>query len=102
MAQKFGVTPVEYDRRDKIVKTLYDNCPYDKGDVCVPTNKEIAADLYGEIMVVGVAKNLADLGHAYEWPKTDAPLIVSFSASTQPGNTIICTTNFLQLKEKKS
>jgi hypothetical protein len=97
---KFGISPLEYNRRNELVKKLYMECKYNKGDICVPTNKTIPDNQYGVITVQGVCSTLEEVGVNYEWPKSDNPLIVSFTCTANPKNVTLCTTNYLELSKQ--
>ena len=81
--------------RDEIVRKLFRECPYTKGDVCVTQNEQ-ARETYGDCTIIGVLSTYGDMKKE-KWPESNNPLIVTAQSSVD--DTIFhCTTNFLRKK----
>lgn len=84
----------ELERRNDIIKKLFNECPYKEGDTCIPTtDKDI--EQYGEVNILNMCSSITEYGKHEAWPKSDNPMIVTgFSHKKQ--TTFFCTTNFLK------
>lgn len=86
----------EITRRENIIAELIRTMPYIKGSVCVAAKAEDEEKL-GDILVVDVAKQYADLGKDYKWPQNDNPMLVT-GKSLKDESVFFCTINYLKKK----
>lgn len=83
----------ESSRRNAIVKTLAQKCPYKAKDYVLPNNEKARAE-YGRVLVEKICSSYAQLGKTEPWPSNNLPLIVH-GYSEKKDYHFICTTNFL-------
>ena len=88
------ISPSEYIRREDIVKELYNSAPYKTGDTAYP-NKPKDFKLYGACRIMGICSAYMHMDKDEEWPKTDNPLLVTFSPLSDPQKVMFCTVNYL-------
>lgn len=87
-------------RRDAIVRKLYKDCPYTKGETVTPTTPQDLVKYGKTIIVQHICSCYVEMGSANEWPKGDNPYIVGAFAP-EKNVSFYCTTNFLEpLKDK--
>lgn len=90
-----GSSWAEVLRRDKIIKELAKACGFTVGQVVVPVHIDDDKQ-YGDCIVIGVAHTYTQYGKDVNWPKNDNPMILTLT--TQIGETIFATTNFVKAK----
>ena len=97
-AELRGISVEEYCRRNTVVQVLSTQCGFYNGETVYPVERD-EFELYGQCQIVGVCRNMSDLGLDFKWPENDNPMILTFRSSkpTQK-NHIFCTTNFLTKK----
>lgn len=94
-ADQFKITPVEFVRRDDIVRQAFLDCPWRPGEVLRPKNK---ADYlaYGPVTVRGVLKSYHDFHANDKWPDDDEPYIITVdSLNGTKRTTVFCTSGWL-------
>lgn len=93
-----GITPAEYCRRDALIKQLFLDCPYDKGDIVFPASfKDFLK--YGAVRIVGVCQTYSDFSFDTKWSPKDNPMIVTFAPTKDTEHIMLCTTNYLSITE---
>lgn len=93
-AQIRKITPMEYVRREEIIRLRHAQCPFKAGDTVFPTNKKDYQQ-YGAFIVSGVLSSYKDTAPDYEWSPKDNPLIVTIKSLTNLGNVMFCSSSWL-------
>lgn len=73
-ATRKNITPLEWVRRQKIVREAAASAPYKAGDLVYPFTKSKFEE-HGQCRVIGICGSYADFGDN-EWPTSDFPFIV--------------------------
>ena len=94
--QEIGNVPAmmtEAFRRNKIVKKMFEECPYRENDKVVCTNPN---DAWGQnIIVEKICSTYNQLGVSEKWPANDQPMIVQ-AWSIDKLARFFCTPNYLK------
>jgi hypothetical protein len=96
-AEARGITPMEYVRRNNIIKDLSDKVRFKPGDTCYPETKA-GYGKYGACMIVGICRSYKDFAFDAEWPENDFPMIITFTPLNDRKSHIHCTWNYLVAK----
>lgn len=89
-----GITPLEWCRRDKLIKDAAATATYSKGSLVYPYSKEKYAE-HGQCRVIGICGSYADFADD-EWPKSDFPFIVLVQPLKPGQGTINATVGFFK------
>lgn len=74
-AMRKKITPMEWVRRDKIVRDAAAAATYGKGSLVYPFTKG-KYDEHGQCRVIGICNSYVDFPDDEEWPTSDFPFIV--------------------------
>ena len=85
-------------RRDKIIKSLVEKCPYKVKDIVQPKDKEDEAVYGKEIEILRICNSYAQFGRKEPWPEGDGPLMLVHAYSKDKNQYLTCTINYLKPK----
>jgi len=71
-AAKIGISLLEWERRDKLIKDQISKAKFKFGDTVYPASQE-NMDMYGRCLVVNVIDSYKQCDHIERWPETDIP-----------------------------
>lgn len=86
-ARQFNIDPIEFVRRDKIVRQMWVDCGFKAGEMLRPKG-EMAYEKYGKLKVMGIYKSYHDFttAEARDWPKDDRPFTVTVEPEKKPSD----------------
>ncbi len=95
-AARLKITIDEFHRRNKIVVDLFRQCSVRAGLSYLPMTPK-AAEQYGVCKVEKIFRDYWDFPIHEDWPKDDAPYIITLrpERGTKNGGLILCTSNWL-------
>lgn len=94
-ARRRNITPLEFRRRDEIVRKEFQNCAFGIGDQVYPHSKELY-EKDGACRVRGIISSYSMFPTDEKWPENDKPFIVHAVYLSDKANTFNCTNNYLQ------
>lgn len=74
-AARKKITPMEWVRRDKLIRDAAAAATYSKGSLVYPFTKDKYAE-HGQCRVIGISSTYVDFADDEVWPTSDFPFIV--------------------------
>lgn len=88
------ISTEEYVRRDKIIRTEWNACPFKEGDIVYPKAQKDYMD-YGPVKITGMLRSYKDTAIEDEWPKNDNPFILTIQPLKGKQDLVFCTANWV-------
>jgi hypothetical protein len=92
-AAKHKISVVEFNRRNEIIRTRFNECPIKLNLFYLPAHSEPAKQ-YGKCKVRSIVRSMWEWPIGDKWPQDDEPMIITVEPSNQIG-LIVCSTTWL-------
>jgi hypothetical protein len=92
-ARRRNITPTEFERRQEIVRLLYNKVKVREHCYYNPKHEE-RRKMYGPCLIKQVFKSYWEFPVSEPWPDDDHPFIITFMSPQKPTQLMLCTEEY--------